>query len=670
MKKVTITWFWLFFCAVLIIVNQLVRLLEDQYFPLLESSTILFCPYLINYDIPLGNQYITFVVYLFLLLILHKFKGNLHDFRLEIGKWLITAGLLGNGISWLLYENVIDYIGIPPMGIATNLPDIVIFAGLVFYSFGISREIVHYYLPKWKKENYINNNQGFVLVSTVMIVTILLLFALAVLGLANSQVRTAVAYRDRNAALYVAESGINVALYKIENNELDFIEDEEGVSKAIFSHGDDVFTDGSSFDVSILREEEVNDEGNNIYKYTLTSVGKKNGKSRTIVIYAKSSTTQEPDESDDGDDDERKLKLIVNSTLQLNSANAFQLRGEASVYINGSMILNGASIDIYDSSNFYIHGDTASNSTSAYNIRNASYSPVNFFIKGSSTFWGGNINTNDIAHPEGRVNLFIKEKLDTGGVNIGTGQPDRLMIFLPNKDENNNNISGNRDISAWGTVFKAGIYAPVSEVSKTSNILGAMTHKKKGGSWSGSNIYDPLMGAIKYNGNIVFPNNSSANNGIVTLGNNTPPPFDVKFNIEPIPTVTFPSLGNRTLELNHGNSVSWTNEEVYIYKRLQINDGTLMITGPADVYVESVEVNNGSLIQTTDNVKIHTKKDITLNNGSKLIVKNSGFVYVGGKMTLNGPSKFIYEGISGDGDDGNSDEEITVPSWDISWEED
>jgi hypothetical protein len=39
-------------------------------------------------------------------------------------------------------------------------------------------------------------------------------------------------------------------------------------------------------------------------------------------------------------------------------------------------------------------------------------------------------------------------------------------------------------------------------------------------------------------------------------------------------------------------------------------------------------------------------------------------------MTLNGPSKFIYEGISGDGDDGNSDEEITVPSWDISWEED
>jgi len=126
------------FCAIFVFANQLVRLVEDKYFSSLESSLITFSPYIKNYDIPIGNRYSIFIIYLIFILVFHIYRGKLHDFRLETGKWLFTAGLLGNGFSMLFYGNVIDYIGLPSWGIATNLPDISLFIGGVFYSFGVS----------------------------------------------------------------------------------------------------------------------------------------------------------------------------------------------------------------------------------------------------------------------------------------------------------------------------------------------------------------------------------------------------------------------------------------------------------------------------------------------------------------------------------------------------
>lgn len=89
-----------------------------------------------------------------------------------------------------------------------------------------------------------SKDSGFVLVSTILTLVILFLLAMVVLTLAQQQAKTAVFMRDRNAAFYLAESGIHRAIYEISQ-----IENIAG--PLTISSDDSLFQDGSSFTVTI-----------------------------------------------------------------------------------------------------------------------------------------------------------------------------------------------------------------------------------------------------------------------------------------------------------------------------------------------------------------------------------------------------------------------------------
>ncbi|ATW26737.1 hypothetical protein [Candidatus Formimonas warabiya] len=102
------------------------------------------------------------------------------------------------------------------------------------------------------------NDHGFILAYTVIMILILCMFVMVVASLGMNHAKNAMALQDRNAALYVAESGINQALYRIENGETVLPEsEEEGEDEDVdvlideFSHSTDFFTDGSSYSVEI-----------------------------------------------------------------------------------------------------------------------------------------------------------------------------------------------------------------------------------------------------------------------------------------------------------------------------------------------------------------------------------------------------------------------------------
>jgi len=404
------------------------------------------------------------------------------------------------------------------------------------------------------------------------------------------------------------------------------------------------------------------------------------------------------DDEDDGEEDEegKSLKLVVNGNLKLNGSHAFQLKNKASVYVSGSINMNnaGTTMDVNYASTFYVHQDININNNGAIlYVNNPTHQFVNFFVKKDLSVYGGTIDTANITYPDGRLNMFVQGKLSTGNpAKFGTGLPDRLITYLPNKDVNGNTITQNHEVSAWQASIKAGIYAPASKVSTDSNILGAITCETMS-SYSGTKTYSPLMAAINLNGNTVFPNNNSNNDGIVTIkksdtGWNDNPvnrywdknytPFNLQFAIESVPAVPSAPSGTSYIsfsDINNGENRVFPSEGNYQssgnyrLNKIQVNRGTLKITGPANIYIDNgIEVNNGSSILAEGNVSFFIKGKLQLNNGSSFLIKDSSNVYVGNEMESNA-STFIYEGTNSEGSSGGGEDDQKIKLGHISWKE-
>ncbi|MBC7346927.1 MAG: pilus assembly PilX N-terminal domain-containing protein [Clostridia bacterium] len=108
------------------------------------------------------------------------------------------AALLRSGVDFWLGQSV-----------AANAADLATVAGLALYGGALLRRAEGFRLPSGRGE------AGYVLVSALFVVAILVTLAGAVTTTAFTSVRSARAWHDRLAAFYAAESGVNEALYRL-----------------------------------------------------------------------------------------------------------------------------------------------------------------------------------------------------------------------------------------------------------------------------------------------------------------------------------------------------------------------------------------------------------------------------------------------------------------------
>lgn len=141
-------------------------------------------------------------------LILLLFERRVSSTVFQIGRWLALGGIATNYLGWALLGSGVDYIWLG-QSVATNAADLATVAGLALYGGALLRRAEGFRLPSGRGE------AGYVLVSALFVVAILVTLAGAVTTTAFTSVRSARAWHDRLAAFYAAESGVNEALYRL-----------------------------------------------------------------------------------------------------------------------------------------------------------------------------------------------------------------------------------------------------------------------------------------------------------------------------------------------------------------------------------------------------------------------------------------------------------------------
>lgn len=370
----------------------------------------------------------------------------------------------------------------------------------------------------------IGNCSGHVFVSTIFIIFIIFTLTTAVTTLVNSQARSAIFMRDRNAAFYLAESGINEAIYRIkELDDADNFNSDDHPS---------LLGDNSFYDVTIEQDDSI---------YTITSTGIKNERKRVIKYKIKRASddggifpinyynTQgiittdisNPDSPEDPVNDYYApdyeyfelpfdmpdllpppsgvlnmgpLELNNNHTInpgnyqydyiQLNKNSSLTINGPANIYTSSIQLLQGADLTVNGEVNFYITGDFMSgknsiltvNGTSDFNIGNSmALTEANLVFNGETTFKIQNdldINTVSKITQNARVNFIINGDLLIDKSHIGhEGTPsENLIFFFPTDVPHDIGIYDSPNVSA-------GIYAPTGDttIGVNSHFIGAIT---------------------------------------------------------------------------------------------------------------------------------------------------------------------------------------------------
>lgn len=417
-------------------------------------------------------------------LILLLFERRVSSTVFQIGRWLALGGIATNYLGWALLGSGVDYIWLG-QSVATNAADLATVAGLALYGGALLRRAEGFRLPSGRGE------AGYVLVSALFVVAILVTLAGAVTTTAFTSVRSARAWHDRLAAFYAAESGVNEALYRL----IELRQDP-----ADFQSAPGLLGDRESYSVTFQ------DLGGG--RWAVVSTGRAGGATRQVRLEVRfvgeplfpkgrpiTETTPgrpyylpgyDPPEvafdlpgvpPDTGPGTPLELGNRESITLNpgtywftgisLGNSSSLTLTGPATVHVTGSLELdNGATLTASGGVTFYIHQELKAGNGSSLILSGS----ANFFVGGDVSFE----NSSKLkSQSEARIfvggDLEVKNSASLNGPSLGSFPASSLVLFLSTDRGHDVVINNAAEITA-------GVYAPSADVKmkNRSTLRGAV----------------------------------------------------------------------------------------------------------------------------------------------------------------------------------------------------
>lgn len=433
----------------------------------------------INFFCPFGpslpGRLLIFIIIIACIICLARYNPPHKDFRLHVGTALAAGGALSNGLSWLMQGSVVDYILLPKLGIATNLADVALFAGIVFICFGIARE-VRFWLEEKPHciSKILRDKRGFILPFTLIIIVILSFLITAILTLVLTNYKNATYHSNKTKALYLAESGINDALYHLI---------EKGEQPAQINSDPAVIGNDASYSVQLIHA------GSGKLKITSTGTyrGVKNTASLMVyyvggTLFPQAIVDLSALPGEEGYYEGYQYPEItfnlppVPQGLHPETLNpgqgvgpgdhwftSFELRnnksttitGPANIYVTGDFQLdNNASLKVNGQVTFYISGDLVMNNNSSLNLLEA----TTWYIGNDASFQNGATLTQ--TQP---ATFYLKGDLDAGNnCRLGTMPAANLLFYLTTDKSHDVDVNNNAAI-------KAGLFNATGQVNIDNN---------------------------------------------------------------------------------------------------------------------------------------------------------------------------------------------------------
>lgn len=431
----------------------------------------LFCPFGPSF----AGRILLLAIIIACLFYLARYNPPHKDFRLRLGTALAAGGAVSNGLSWLMQGYVVDYILLPKLGIATNLADVALFAGIVFICFGIAREVRFWLEEKpYCISKILRDKRGFILPLTLIIIVILSFLITAILTMVLTNYKNATYHSNKIKALYLAESGINDALYHLI---------EKGEQPAQITSEPAVIGNDASYSVQLIPA------GSGKLKITSTGTyrGVKNTASLMVyyvggTLFPQAIVNLSALPGEEGYYEGYQYPAITFNlppvppglhpetpnpsqgvgpgdhwftSFELRNNKSTTITGPANIYVTGDFQLdNNASLKVNGQVTFYISGDLQLENNSSLNLLGM----TTWYIGNDASFQNGVTLTQ--MQP---AVFYIKGDLDAGNnCRLGTMPAANLLFYLTTDKSHDVDVNNN-------ATLKAGIFNATGPVNIDNN---------------------------------------------------------------------------------------------------------------------------------------------------------------------------------------------------------
>ncbi|AOQ23178.1 Lipoprotein signal peptidase [Moorella thermoacetica] len=430
-----------------------------------------FCPFGPSFP----DRLLLFAVIIACVFYLARYNPPHKDFKLQLGTALAAGGTVSNGLSWLMQGYVVDYILLPKPGVAANLADIALFGGIVFICFGVAREIRFWLEEKqYSISRILREKKGAVLPLTLIVIVILSFLITAIYSLVLTNYKNATYWDNKTKALYLAESGINDALYHLI---------EKGEQPTQITSDPAVIGNDASYSVQLIPA------GSGKLKITSTGTyrGVKNTASLMVyyvggTLFPQAIVDLSALPGEEGYFEGYQYPAITFNlppvppglhpetlnpsqgvgpgdhwftSFELNNNKSTTITGPANIYVTGDFQLdNNASLKVNGQVTFYISGDLQLENNSSLNLSGT----TTWYIGNDASFQNGVTLTQ--TQPAA---FYIKGDLDAGNnCRLGTMPAANLIFYLTIDKSHDVDVNNNAAI-------KAGLFNATGQVNIDNN---------------------------------------------------------------------------------------------------------------------------------------------------------------------------------------------------------
>ncbi|WP_256369539.1 signal peptidase II [Moorella sp. E306M] len=430
-----------------------------------------FCPFGPSF----AGRILLFAIIIVCVFYLARYNPPHKDFRLYLGTGLAAGGAISNGLSWLIQGYVVDYILLPNLGVAANLADIALFTGIVFICFGIAREVRSWLEEKqYSISRILRDKKGAVLPLTLIVIVILSFLITAIYSLVLTNYKNATYWDNKTKALYLAESGINDALYHLI---------EKGEQPAQINSDPAVMGSDASYSVQLIPA------GSDKLKITSTGTYRGVKNTASLMVYYVGETlfpqaivdlSAQPEE--DGYYEGYQYPAITFNlpavppalnpetlnpgqgvgpgdhcftSFELQNNKSTTITGPANIYVTGDFQLdNNAGLTVNGQVTFYISRDLHLENNSSLNLLGM----TTWYIGNDASFQNGVTLTQ--MQP---AVFYIKGDLDAGNnCRLGTIPAANLLFYLTTDKSHDVDVNNNAAI-------KAGLFNATGQVNIGNN---------------------------------------------------------------------------------------------------------------------------------------------------------------------------------------------------------